>query len=432
MDTKYSPVNRFQEEEETSEGDQPPPSKPHPARPWRVAVIANLKEADPFSPDAPGDAGAEFDKPETIQAIRDVIESDGHTTVFLQANTNLPNALRDFCPDICFNIAEGQGGDAREAQVPALLEMMSIPYTASRVLANAISLDKTMTKRIWRDCGLLTAPFQELITGREPLQADMNFPLFVKPSREGTGMGTSLKSIVHDELELRRQAAWVIREYKQPALVEEYLSGREFTMGVLGRTDARCYSRRPELYGADGFHRFLVQEIDTSHSATPGVYGLKLKKLDYDVPGSADFIIPARISEVLAQQLQQLAVQAHQAIGALDVSRVDIRLDREGKPRLIEINTLPGMSPGFSDLAVIAERGGLIYRDLILEILYLGASRFGLLAAQENFSIPVRRREMVSVRLPATPLSRQHAHTLHATAPHPRRMLRGKRAGLKS
>ncbi len=112
-------------DKEQQEGDKPPSIRPRPARPWRVAVIANVKGEVSLPIDGPADAGAEFDREETIQAIRDAIESEGHRTVFIPANANLPYALRDVCPDICFNISEGMGGDAREAQVPALLEMMN-------------------------------------------------------------------------------------------------------------------------------------------------------------------------------------------------------------------------------------------------------------------------------------------------------------------
>ncbi|NMB87376.1 MAG: hypothetical protein GYA17_03385, partial [Chloroflexi bacterium] len=253
-----------------------------------MAVIANVKGKSALPTDGPADAGAEFDRKETIEAIQAAIETDGHTTVFLPADANLPYALRDLCPDICFNLAEGLGGDAREAQVPALLEMMHIPYTASRVLANAIALDKTMTKRVWRDQGLPTAAFQEFNAADEPLSPALAFPLFVKPAREGTGMGMDQHSIVHDEAELRQQVAWVLQAYHQPALVEDYLSGREFTVAVLGRPEAGWYSRRPELYAGDGFHRFMPLEIDHTCSATPGVYGIQAKSLnvgEVGVPG---------------------------------------------------------------------------------------------------------------------------------------------------
>ncbi|MCX6066179.1 MAG: hypothetical protein NT121_10560, partial [Chloroflexi bacterium] len=133
------------------EGEKPP-SCPKIKKPWFVAVLANIKDEKAALPaDVPADALADYDHIETIRVIQAAIESDGHKTVFIQADRNLPFTLRDIQPDICFNIAEGLGGDAREAQVPALLEMLRIPYTGSRIMANAISLDKTLTKRIWRD-----------------------------------------------------------------------------------------------------------------------------------------------------------------------------------------------------------------------------------------------------------------------------------------
>ena len=168
-------------------GDDNPPSR-RMKRYWKIAVLANIKDDTHPKPEGvPPDAFADFDHIETIDSIRSALETDGHQTVFIHADVDLPYALRDERPDICFNIAEGLGGDAREAQVPALLEMMQIPYTGSRVLANGISLDKTLTKRIWRDRRLPVAPFQEFSTGDEPLRPELNFPLFVKPAREGTG-----------------------------------------------------------------------------------------------------------------------------------------------------------------------------------------------------------------------------------------------------
>lgn len=359
--------------------DRPPSMPPRPVRVWRVAVIANVKGETKLPQDAPADAGAEFDRKETIEAIQAAIESDGHFTKFLSADDNLPFALRDFCPDICFNIAEGIFGDGREAQVPALLEMLRFPYTASRVLANAVGLDKTMTKRIWREQGLPTAAFQEFNSADEPLNPALRFPMFVKPAREGTGMGMDSGAIVTNEDALRRRVAWVVESYQQPALVEEFLPGREFTVAVMGRADAARYSRRPEWYTADGFHRFPILEVDNASSVTPGIYGYKAKTLHTGEEGVPGFLCPADVEPFLAEKLQSLAIRAHLAVGAVDVSRVDIRLDADGNPRLLEINTLPGLTPGFSDLCVIANAEGTSYQDIILEILDLGASRYGLL-----------------------------------------------------
>jgi D-alanine-D-alanine ligase len=202
---------------------------------WKIAVLANIKDDNQPKPEGvPPDAFADFDHIETVDALRAALETDGHTTVFIQADRELPYALREVKPDICFNIAEGLGGDAREAQVPALLEMLNIPYTGSRVLTNGISLDKTLTKRIWRDRRLPVAPFQEFNAADEPLRPELKFPLFVKPAREGTGMGVDMKAIVNNEKELRERAQYIINIYQQPALVETFLPGREFTVGIWG------------------------------------------------------------------------------------------------------------------------------------------------------------------------------------------------------
>jgi D-alanine-D-alanine ligase-like ATP-grasp enzyme len=195
--------------------------------------------------------------------------------------------------------------------------------------------------------------------------------------------------------ELYNRVKWAIAEYDQPALVEEYLPGREFTVGVMGRADAALYSRHPELYEKDGFHRFPVLEVETSKSVTPGVYGIAAKKLDYGSAGIPDFLCPAPIPSALSHQMQNLAIRAHKAVSALDVSRVDMRLDCEGKPRLLEINSLPGLTPDFSDLCVVAKASGLTYTDLILEILYLGASRFDMLTARN----PVQLRAPIRLNL---------------------------------
>src|SRR5512145_1432584 len=190
-------------------GEDKPPSR-RLKRYWKIAVLANIKdESTPKPEGVPPDAFADFDHIETINSIRAALETDGHQTVFIQADADLPYALRDEKPDICFNIAEGLGGDAREAQVPALLEMLQIPYTGSRVMANTISLDKTLTKRIWRDRRLPVAPFQEFIIGDEPLRAELRFPLFVKPAREGTGMGVDAKAVVSTEAELRERVKYI-------------------------------------------------------------------------------------------------------------------------------------------------------------------------------------------------------------------------------
>jgi D-alanine-D-alanine ligase len=366
-----------------SHGEDKPPSH-RMKRFWKVAVLANIKdESKPKPEGVPPDAFADYDHIETINSLRAAIETDGHQTIFIQADEDLPFALREEAPDICFNIAEGLGGDAREAQVPALLEMLKIPYTGSRVLTNGISLDKTLTKRIWRDRRLPVAPFQEFHVGDEPLRGDLEFPLFVKPAREGTGMGVDTNAIVNNEKELRERAEYIINTYQQPALVETFLPGREFTVGILGRADARLYSRHPEWYEKDGFHRFPVLELDMTRSVTPFVYSQEAKSKEVGEDGAPGYFCPAEIEPELEKKLKYFALRAHFLLNALDVSRTDIRLDAQGNPRLMEINTLPGLTPDYSDLCLQSKAEGIRYEDLILEILYLGASRWGMVEPRQ-------------------------------------------------
>ncbi len=360
-----------------------PPSR-RMKRYWKVAVLANIKDDNTPKPEGvPPDAFADFDHIETIEHIRAAIETDGHETVFLQADRTLPFTLQEAQPDICSNIAEGLGGDAREAQVPALLEMFGIPYTGSRVLTNGISLDKTLTKRIWRDRRLPVAPFQEFNAGDEPLRPELKFPLFVKPAREGTGMGVDMKAIVNNEKELRERAQYIVNVYQQPALVETFLPGREFTVGILGRADAKLYSRHPDWYEKDGFHRFPVLELDSSRSVTPWVYSQEAKSKDVGADGAPGYFCPADIDPELEKKLKHLAWRAHILLNTLDVSRTDIRLDEEGNPRVMEINTLPGLTPDYSDLCLQAKAENIRYEDLILDILYLAAGRWGMLEPRE-------------------------------------------------
>jgi D-alanine-D-alanine ligase len=345
----------------------------------RVALLYNLKSNVAVSRDAPEDALAEYDSEETAEGLRSVLESGGHEVIPLEGDESLLDSIRQVKPDICFNICEGLRGDSRESHVPALLEMLGIPYTASKVLTHAISLDKVATKRIWRDCGLPTAPFQAFNRGDDPLDPSLTFPLFVKPSREGTGMGINERSVVRDERALREQVQWVIRAYRQPALVEAFLPGREFTVGLFGNTLAPGEQPLSDLYDSDGFHVVPVMEIDVSHlSEKDRLYTGYIKS---EMPLGPKYLCPAPISTELEQRLRQLAVRAFEAIGGLDVSRVDFRMGAEGQPYLLEINTLPGMNPTYSDIVLAARGENLAYDTLILEILRLAARRYGLKGA---------------------------------------------------
>ncbi|MGD8603977.1 MAG: hypothetical protein PVF49_05310 [Anaerolineales bacterium] len=356
-----------------------PPSRYYRQPPWRVALIANLKdEVDFEEDDQPPDAGAEFDARATVESIAAALEDDGHWVHICRGDQTLVETLPRLRPHICFNIAEGISGDSREAQAPALCELMSIPYTASRVLTHAISLDKTQTKRIWRSVGLPTADYQEFLRGDEPLDPALSFPLLVKPAREGTGMGIDSAAVVNNEQELRQRIGWVIETYRQPALAETYLPGREFTVGFLGNPESSFTRRRPWLYDAHGYHFFPVLELGLEAAQGPSVYGNHAKSLDFDEAGAPQYLCPAAIHEELRLELIDITRRAAEALGVCDVARADFRLGSDGRPYLLEINTLPGLNPLISDLCIMAAAEGMTYHDLITEILYLAAGRNGM------------------------------------------------------
>jgi D-alanine-D-alanine ligase len=346
--------------------------------PWRIALIANLIDDFERNPDDPPDAGAEFDRQQTIEAIAAALEAEGHNVHFIQADHSLPEALMSVHPHICFNIAEGISGDGREAQVPALCELLGIPYTASQVVANAVSLNKTMTKRIWQQQGLPTAPYYEFASLEDVAHADLRFPLFAKPAREGTGMGVDNRSIINDYDELINRVDWLLNNYRQPVLVEEFLPGREFTVGFIGNRGNPTFRHRPELYDADGYHWFPVLEIDTLSSVSPTIYGHDAKALDIGTEGAPNYLCPADIPESLHAQLIDLTRRAAEALDVRDVSRVDFRMGADGEPYLLEINTLPGLNPHLSDLCIMGATEGISHQTLITEILYLAAERYRL------------------------------------------------------
>jgi len=348
-------------------------------RSLRVALLYNLKKNAPHHAGEPGDAAAELDSEDTARALQAALEAGGHQVTPLEGDVHLYPALQRLRGelDIAFNICEGHRGDSRESQVPAMLEMLGIPYTAARILGHALSLDKAMAKRVWMSHGLPTAAFQVFAGADEPLHPSLSFPLFAKPLREGTAKGIDAHSVVYDEAGLRRRVARLIEDYGQPALVEAYLPGREFTVGLLGNALAPGEKPLSDLYDSQGFHIFPLLEIDTSPLASEGaIYTNRIKS---DMPMAINYLCPAQVDHVLERELKRLAVAAFVAIEGLDVSRVDLRLDGEGRPHILEINTLPGINPDISDLCIMSRAEGMPYTQLVNEILRLAARRNGLL-----------------------------------------------------
>lgn len=348
-----------------------------------VAVLANLKQNAPRYDGMPDDAWDDLDSPVTVQAICAALEAGGHRATFLEGDLSLVEKLPKLKPDICFNICEGYWGDSREAHVPAILEMMRIPYTGSGVLTLALTLDKPMTKRVLAFHDLPTPAFQVFERADEPLDEDMHFPLFVKPSREGTGMGVSGQSIVHDEAELRTQLAAQLARYRQPILVERFIQGREVTVGVIGNLRPPVARRMPyDLQARRVMHglRFLPPlEVDfTAYPETEG--GVYTNRMKTEWATDFHYLCPAPLSPELVNQLNWLTAATFRVTGCVDVARVDFRLDAadHNRPYILEINPLPGLYPGLSDLVLEAAADGMSYDALINAILDAAVARYGL------------------------------------------------------
>lgn len=322
----------------------------------RIGLAYNLKRLTAKSA-SDDDRDAEYDAQSTIDALAAAIESHGHEVVRLEATPAVVRALPDAHVDLVFNVSEAQHGRTREAQIPALLDLLRIPHTGSDAATMAICLDKELCKRVVGAAGV-PVPRGVLMTGDEPesVLQGLRFPLIAKPNAEGSSKGVLPECVVDDEDTLRALLAKLHAKYRQPILVEEFLPGREFTVAVLA--DA-----------SDGSRPVLLPPMElvyTDPSNKHPVYAFE-DKLDWSKGIRYDR--PAVLDEPLRARLEEVVVGAWHALGCRDVARFDLRCDSAGEPRFIEANPLPGLTPGWSDLCLIAEADGMDYRALIGRIL---------------------------------------------------------------
>ncbi|MBX7213838.1 MAG: hypothetical protein K1X39_07460 [Thermoflexales bacterium] len=338
---------------------------------FKVAVLVNLAKNAPSVAServsVTHDALADLDSEKTGLSYVAALRARGHEAVLREGGLDLPAWLAEFKPDICLNTCEGFIGDSREAQVPALLEMIgNVRYTGPGPLAAAVTQDKPTTKQVLHYYGLPTPLFQVFATPHDPVRVDLRYPLFVKPKHEGTGMGVKADSIVRTAAQLRDRVAWVIDTYQQPALVESYIEGLDITCGLTGN--------------GDDVHFFPITEVDFSGYPPEigAVYG-SLHKIEYDeayrnkCPAPLDDYRPG-----LSDEIRTLTHQVFLRTGCRDYGRVDFRLDADYNPHILEINGLPGIAPR-SDLTLMAEAEGLTHTDLVNMVLDAGLKRYGLI-----------------------------------------------------
>lgn len=316
------------------------------------------------------DIYAEWDTFETIDAVRSAL-AEHHSVTMIEADEQAFSKLQKLAPQIVFNIAEGLNGVSREAQIPAMLEMLGLPYSGSDPLTLAICLDKSRAKEILSYYNIPTAKFAVIHTESDLNKCKIPFPNIVKPLHEGSSKGIYNSSIVRTSHELKEVVTATLHKYKQPVLVEEYLPGREFTVAILGN--------------GNDLHVLPIVEIkfDTLPAGVNPIYSYEAKWIwDQSDSPLEIFTCPAVLSKELEKEIVEISKQAYKILRCRDWCRIDVRLDSKGTPNIIELNPLPGILPKPEDNSCFpkaARAAGLTYNQLIQSVLLLAAQRYGLI-----------------------------------------------------
>ena len=301
----------------------------------------------------PDDHGAEYDDRETIEALLEAIRECGYRASELLLDGDFQQRVEECGPDLVFNIAEGRQGAGRESVVPSWLEHVGVPFTGSDALTMALSLDKHMSKALACAHGIPTADWHLLHTKEGIAGIELSCPLFVKPNAQGSSMGIRRSSMVRSHEELRERVTWVLDNYPQGCLVEDFLPGREFCAGFLGNDD-------PE--------ELPVVEVRTEDGYYPYEDKSRHRKR---------LVCPADIPSELRERVLDIGRQAYRTFRCRDFGRVDIKLDEDGNPNFVEINPLPGLSPHYSIFTRQSRAAGYSFQKTIGRIINAALSRYG-------------------------------------------------------
>jgi D-alanine-D-alanine ligase len=285
---------------------------------------------------------------ETVRAIESALKFKGHRVTLIPASIHMLSEIeRIGTIDVIFNACTGINNKREQANVVAMLEVLDIPFVGSPLSAQIMGIHKSLAKRIFKSVGVPVTNFQVFRTGEEVLDESLKFPLIVKPEHEGSSLGITGDSVVFNNEELYKRINKVIKEFNQPALVEEFVAGREFTIGVLGTSNPR-----------------VLPMIEILYTNEEGFYTVEIKAED-----QAGQVCPPDLSEKKTAELKDYALRAYKALGCSEFARLDVRMDKHENPYFIEINTLPGMQPGYSDFPKMANAAGYDYNELIEELL---------------------------------------------------------------
>lgn len=336
-----------------------------------LAFIYNIRHNYPDPNNEKTQLEADFDDPETIHAIIKHLEECGYKVIPIEANeiAYLKLYKNRKKIDLAFNFAEGMYGKDREAQIPAMLEMLQIPYIGSPPLTQALVLDKAKAKEILIANNIPTLPFQLFKTGREKLNSKLVFPLIVKPGSEGSGAGISKKSIVYNERELRKQIMFVIKTFNQPVLVEHFLTGQEYSIALLGNP--------PQI----------LPFISPNYAMLPKDYApldsLEVKWVFEEQATNENYLVcPAKVGKLLEAKLKTICLNLWTALNLRDWCRIDIRCNNKNQPFVLEVNAPAGLLPPeiskTSYFPLAARKAGIEYNDLLIRLVSTALKRYGL------------------------------------------------------
>ncbi len=292
---------------------------------------------------------AEFDKEDTIEAIEEALSKAGYQTDRIGHSRNLMKKLLSGDKwDLVFNICEGLYGDGRESLVPAILDSYRIPYVFSGPATLAVTLNKYMTKRLVRDAGVPTPDFRLIQSEEDLLNHKPPFPLFAKPVSEGTGKGIDHHSVIHTEENYQKVCSHLLKKFSQPVLVEEFLPGKEYTIGVTG----------------NGRDAAVIGAVEVAfHDKNDGIYSYENKE---NWVGRIEY---KKVSDNILKACEPIALKVWEVTGSYDAGRIDVKEDKNGQLQFIEINPLAGINPHHSDLPILAGLYGISYQELIEKIM---------------------------------------------------------------